>query len=600
MALDPEAVTDADAASRSPRPRRSGGARRSGPRRPAPARGRPTDGAAGGAARPRPGADRGRSRSVWPPSAPPRARTSPTRCRSCAPAWTGELVPSPAALELADQLAALEADLRRHVRCRHDVRRAGGRTRPSRRRAPGAARGGAGRPQPRARSRRRRASRAGARRRARRPSTRPTVASPAGGPSDASRRRATRSRRSSTSSASRSYSDYMMGYSLLNVDPEKEAALDAARAELSAAEDEWQRLEAETDAELARAERMERRRLLLDDAARAARAGRWRPASAVDELRALRVPATHPARAGGRRCSAASTRSGSPSATRTSPATSCMLLAEAWLAEADDSTDREQRAAPRARRPVGGARSRRSRRSRPRRRGAVALDGPPPEEERQARLDRAESGGRAGRGRRRRHLEAEAAVAAMTAELAAAVEAERLAADAGRRRRGRGGRGRRSRRSSSRPSWSRIAEELEALSLAEIDANEHLQSLVRARVRVAGGAGPRAGRRRGGRSRRRTIALRVAARSRCRPSRRSAPRRRRGSRRSRTRRRAARRAARSPRRSSGTSSPGWPPSGRSASVARCRCCSTTPSTGSTRTSSATSSGGSSAWPTPCR
>ena len=48
-----------------------------------------------------------------------------------------------------------------------------------------------------------------------------------------------------------SYSDYMMGYSLLHVDPEKEAALDAAREELSDAEDAWHVLEAETEAELA-------------------------------------------------------------------------------------------------------------------------------------------------------------------------------------------------------------------------------------------------------------------------------------------------------------------------------------------------------------
>ena len=40
-----------------------------------------------------------------------------------------------------------------------------------------------------------------------------------------------------------SYSDYMIGYSLLNVDPEKEAELEAAREELAAAEDEWRTLE---------------------------------------------------------------------------------------------------------------------------------------------------------------------------------------------------------------------------------------------------------------------------------------------------------------------------------------------------------------------
>ena len=89
-----------------------------------------------------------------------------------------------------------------------------------------------------------------------------------------------------------SYSDYMMGYSLLSVDPVKEAALDAARDELSAAEDEWRTLEAEADAELTRDR--------ADGAAPAAARPRpddllGRPVAAedaVDELRALRVPAT--------------------------------------------------------------------------------------------------------------------------------------------------------------------------------------------------------------------------------------------------------------------------------------------------------------------
>jgi hypothetical protein len=65
-----------------------------------------------------------------------------------------------------------------------------------------------------------------------------------------------------------SYSDYMMGNSRLHVDPEKEAALVAARAELTAAEDHWHRIERSTDAALARAAALDRRRGLLEQARR--------------------------------------------------------------------------------------------------------------------------------------------------------------------------------------------------------------------------------------------------------------------------------------------------------------------------------------------
>ena len=52
-----------------------------------------------------------------------------------------------------------------------------------------------------------------------------------------------------------SYSDFMMGNSTLEVDPEKVAGLDAAREALAAAEEEWHRLERATDEALARAAR---------------------------------------------------------------------------------------------------------------------------------------------------------------------------------------------------------------------------------------------------------------------------------------------------------------------------------------------------------
>ena len=81
-----------------------------------------------------------------------------------------------------------------------------------------------------------------------------------------------------------------MGSSLLHVDPVKEVALEEARAELAAAEDAWRALDEETDAELARAQQMERRRTLLEEA-RGFLGGSMSAGSVVDELRALRVDA---------------------------------------------------------------------------------------------------------------------------------------------------------------------------------------------------------------------------------------------------------------------------------------------------------------------
>lgn len=87
-----------------------------------------------------------------------------------------------------------------------------------------------------------------------------------------------------------SYSDYMMGSSLLHVDPVKEAVVDAARAELTAAEQAWQAVQALTDAELRRAEALDRRRVLIERAHRLL--GRTVPArSVVTELRSMLVEA---------------------------------------------------------------------------------------------------------------------------------------------------------------------------------------------------------------------------------------------------------------------------------------------------------------------
>jgi len=62
------------------------------------------------------------------------------------------------------------------------------------------------------------------------------------------------------------YAEFVMGTSILNVDPEREKRLEIARAELASAEDALAELEADVDAELARAELVARRRVLVSGA----------------------------------------------------------------------------------------------------------------------------------------------------------------------------------------------------------------------------------------------------------------------------------------------------------------------------------------------
>ncbi len=88
-----------------------------------------------------------------------------------------------------------------------------------------------------------------------------------------------------------SYSDFMMGNSLLHVDPKKERALDAARDELRAAEDAWRILQDQTEAELVRAARLDYRRGLREQAQQLL--GRPVGASgAAEALRSIRVERT--------------------------------------------------------------------------------------------------------------------------------------------------------------------------------------------------------------------------------------------------------------------------------------------------------------------
>ncbi len=62
------------------------------------------------------------------------------------------------------------------------------------------------------------------------------------------------------------YTEFVMGTSILNVDPEREQRLEVARAELASAEDALAELEADVDAELARVELVAKRKALHDHA----------------------------------------------------------------------------------------------------------------------------------------------------------------------------------------------------------------------------------------------------------------------------------------------------------------------------------------------
>lgn len=145
-----------------------------------------------------------------------------------------------------------------------------------------------------------------------------------------------------------SYSDYMMGSSLLPADPAKEAALDAARSELASAEDGWRRLEQATDAALARAALLDRRRALVDSARRF-----LDPMPAIDELaaalRLVRVPATSVEQAASR-LRAALERQGLDLGHEDLDVDEVAMFAQAWLDEVAAATERsaalhEERAA---------------------------------------------------------------------------------------------------------------------------------------------------------------------------------------------------------------------------------------------------------------
>jgi hypothetical protein len=86
------------------------------------------------------------------------------------------------------------------------------------------------------------------------------------------------------------YAEFVMGTSISQIDPEAEVRWEKARRELAEAEDAWAALEADVDAELARAQLLERRRVLREEARRIL--GRDPGDDVITELRGHRVVAT--------------------------------------------------------------------------------------------------------------------------------------------------------------------------------------------------------------------------------------------------------------------------------------------------------------------
>ena len=266
----------------------------------------------------------------------------------------------------------------------------------------------------------------------------------------------------------------MMGYSLLNVDPEKEARLEAARAELSAAEDDWRTLEAETEAELARAENGRSVAGRLIDEAGALLGREVTADVAVRELRAMHVPVGLPPDLEEelqRSLDEAGVAVGDEDLSRGD----LMVLAEAWLDEADSSSAREQ-SLRREMAELTDERLEALAAVEDASRLAATDERLVAEKNRQERVRRAQANFDVLDARRNNHVAAEAMVAAVAAELAAAVDAERrvalAAADAEASVAAATDRSER-----LAAEVVRIGEELAALQREEGEANEQLRSL---------------------------------------------------------------------------------------------------------------------------
>jgi hypothetical protein len=269
-----------------------------------------------------------------------------------------------------------------------------------------------------------------------------------------------------------SYSDYMMGSSLLYVDPVREAALDAARVELAAAEDAWQALSTEAEAELARAQQLERRRALLDEARQLV--GHAVPAgAAVDELRALRMEAEPPPELTAE-LRQALVDAGVALGDEALSADDLILVADTWLSEARDAAERERRQRAdlhrlRAEREDAAAATSASVPD-----GAWS-DGPAVREVPAERLATARARHADAEERHRAHLTAAQEVATLAEELAVAAEAERVAAEAAEEADGLVAAAAR-RDDEATAAHARLESELEAAVAAEAEAKEPLQS----------------------------------------------------------------------------------------------------------------------------
>jgi hypothetical protein len=130
-----------------------------------------------------------------------------------------------------------------------------------------------------------------------------------------------------------SYPEYMMGTSLLHVDPVKEAALERAREELAAAEDEWREINTVTEVALARAALLDRRRTLLDQA-RELLGHAVTGGPPQEALRALLVPAVS-RRDAAQRVQDALVAAGVELGDEALEDDELALLAEAWLDEVE-------------------------------------------------------------------------------------------------------------------------------------------------------------------------------------------------------------------------------------------------------------------------
>lgn len=127
-----------------------------------------------------------------------------------------------------------------------------------------------------------------------------------------------------------SYSAYVMGHSFVRVDPGKEAALRVARDELAAAEGAWSQREEAAAAALARAAVLDRRRSLLEQAH--ALLGEAPEGPPQEALRALRVPPV-PVHAATEHLHAALRDAGVDLADEELDHEELVLIAGAWLDE---------------------------------------------------------------------------------------------------------------------------------------------------------------------------------------------------------------------------------------------------------------------------